>query len=46
MNSLKEAYKQKIILLHSSIVSYNVKNEKKWKNNDNINNINKIKLSK
>ena len=39
LNSLKEAYKQKIILLHNSIFSYNVKNEK---NNDNINNINNI----
>ena len=39
LNSLKEAYKQKIILLHNSIISYNVKNEK---NNDNINNINNI----
>ena len=39
LNSLKEAYKQKIILLHNSIFSYNVKNEK---NNDNINNINSI----
>ena len=39
LNSLKEAYKQKIILLHNSIFSYNIKNEK---NNDNINNINNI----
>ena len=39
LNSLKEAYKQKIIILHNSIFSYNVKNEK---NNDNINNINNI----
>ena len=37
LNSLKEAYKQKIILLHNSIFSYNIKNDK---NNDNINNIN------
>ena len=37
--SLKEAYKQKIMILHDSMFSYNVKNEK---NNDNINNINNI----
>ena len=37
LNSLKQAYKQKIMLLHNSIFSNNFKN---FKNNDNINNIN------
>ena len=37
LNSLKEAYKQKIILLHNSIFSNDIKNSK---SNNNINNMN------